>query len=173
MWKTLFSFGHVGSAASVSFHLVVFRSVEKTQDNTLVWWGIKVWGKNPLQGKTWRENDRWETRKILSGFFFPFQNETRHSILFLCFSALILSRDCSRQILSWHAVLVLIQSKKNVIMNCNSSAINYSSMVMLLIFCLSTVCVRASAWGEGTGVTYPVIIFCFCSKVFWENINCV
>lgn len=47
----------------------------------------------------------------------------------------------SRQILSDRAALVLIQSAENVIINCNSSAINYSSMFVLLIFCLSPVCV--------------------------------
>ena len=48
----------------------------------------------------------------------------------------------SRQILSDRAALVSIQSAENVIINCNSSAINYSSMFVLLIFCLSPVCVR-------------------------------
>lgn len=43
---------------------------------------------------------------------YAFQNETRHSILFVVFPSLISNRDCSRQILSEHAVLVLIQSRE-------------------------------------------------------------
>lgn len=95
----------------ISFHLVVFRSAERTEDNTLVWRGIQVWENNWLQGKTWRESDTWEIMQILSVFFyFKMSPDTETS--FCVFLPLILSSDCSRQISSGHAVLVLIQTRQ-------------------------------------------------------------
>lgn len=62
------------------------------------------------QEKHAEKNDRWESREILS-FFFSKWDQTQHPLLAF-FSSFILSRDWSRQILSEHAVLVLIQSTK-------------------------------------------------------------
>lgn len=66
-------------AALISFHLVVFRSVDKTQDNTLVWGGIKVWKKSIYEEKHGEKDNRWETRKILS-FFFSKWDQTQHPL---------------------------------------------------------------------------------------------
>lgn len=69
--------------------------------------------------------------------FFPrpfFQNDFRDCVVVFGFSTLISSRVCSRQILSERAVLVLIQSRKNVVIKCNSSAISYARM--LSVFCV-------------------------------------
>lgn len=157
-------------AASFSFHFVVFGSVGKTEDKTLVWGGIKVWKrtKNNIE----RTDERRQMRNQKD--FIVVAPNPRFCVFLLSF---ILS---SRQILSDRAALVLIQSAENVIINCNSSAINYSSMFVLLIFCLSPVCVCVRACMRacvrekvGGSATYPIIIFCLSSKVFWENINYV
>lgn len=117
--------------ALISFHLVVFRSAEKTQDGTLVWGGIKVWTTKRLQEKKHGKKVTDEKPDRSYHFFFLKWDRTRHP---LCvFSPLISNRNCSRQILSEDAVLVLRQSRENII-KCNSSAINYSSICMLLCF---------------------------------------
>lgn len=156
----------LGLIGQPSFHLVVFRSVEKIQHNALVW---RV-GKDRLQGKTGIEWDIWASGQIVS-LFSPrpfFQNDYRDGVVVFGFSALISSRVCSRQILSERAVLVLIQSRKNVVIKCNSSAISYARMLSVFcvwaLVCVLTVCVCVvQGW---TGSLHSIIISRLGSKVF-------
>lgn len=133
---------------------------------------LQVCGENRHKRMSMKSQKK-SNKKDLIIFLFKMRPGTAASsfCVCVCFFTLILSRDWSSQILSGHAVLVLIQGTKSVIINCNSSAIKYGSMFILLIFCLSMGCVCQCVWGGRRRSAYPVIIFCLCSKVFWENIN--
>lgn len=105
-------------------------------------------GKGPITRKNMDRMGQMRKWADVISFFPPapfFQNDFRDGVVVFCFSALISSRVCSRQILSERAVLVLIQSRKNVVIKCNSSAINYTRMLSVFcvwaLVCVLTVCV--------------------------------
>lgn len=115
--------------------------------------------------KQGEEGERWETGEILS-FFFSKWDRTQHPVFAFFpfhFEQRLQQTDIIRACCTGSDT-----RQKNTTINCNSSAINYSTTLMLWIFCVRVLC------GEvGGGSAYLIIFFCLCSKIFWQNNNCV
>lgn len=115
------------------------------------------------------KEDRWETRKILSLL------HQIHVFVFFCSLSFWAADRYYRTALPWfwYKVQKMLSSIVIALLSTTAACLCCWFSVWVLCVCVRA-CMRACVREKvGGSATYPIIIFCLSSKVFWENINYV